>query len=164
MDYFKLFKLPQKYTINKSLLTENFYRLQLKFHPDLFINSSQREKQLALKKSIEINQGYQILKNSLSRAIYLLSLNGLNVNKEKFFSHDENFLKKYFFLYEELDRLMNIDQEKIKLDFFFQNIKKKIRDRQDKIEIECNKRNWDQVIKLIAELLFFKKIQNRFKK
>lgn len=164
MDYFKLFKLPQKYTINKSLLTENFYRLQLKFHPDLFINSSQREKQLALKKSIEINQGYQILKNSLSRAIYLLSLNGLNVNKEKFFSHDENFLKKYFFLYEELDRIMKIDQDKIKLDFFFQNIKKKIRDRQDKIEIECNKRNWDQVIKLIAELLFFKKIQNRFKK
>ncbi|CAL4325991.1 Fe-S protein assembly co-chaperone HscB [Buchnera aphidicola] len=164
MDYFKLFNLPQKYTINKFLLTENFYKLQLKFHPDLFTNNSRDEKKIALKKSIEINRGYQILKDSLSRAIYLLSLNGLKISKEKFSAHDQIFLKKYFFLHEELDYLIKHDDKKVKLDILFEKVKKKIQNYEEKIEVEFNKKNWNQVIKLIAGLLFFKKIQDRFKK
>ncbi|WP_295164000.1 Fe-S protein assembly co-chaperone HscB [uncultured Buchnera sp.] len=164
MDYFTLFDLPKKYRINKSLLSKNFYKLQLKFHPDLFINHSEFEKKTVLQKSIEINKGYKILQDSLTRGMYLLSLNGLKVSKEKFLSEDKNFLKKYFFLYEELDFLTENNCDEVQINIFFKKIEKKIANYEQIIEIKFNEKKWDDVIKLITELLFFKKIQMRLKK
>lgn len=164
MDYFTLFNLPKKYRINKSLLSKNFYKLQLKFHPDLFINHSEFEKKIVLQKSIKINKGYKILQDSLTRGMYLLSLNGFKVSKEKFLSEDKNFLKKYFFLYEELNFLTENNCDEVQINTFFKKIEKKIKNYEQIIEIKFNEKKWDDVIKLITELLFFKKIQTRLKK
>lgn len=164
MDYFSLFNLPKMYKIDQFLLSKNFYKLQLKFHPDLYINHSISEKKIILQKSIKINKGYKTLQDSLKRGIYLLSLYGFKVNEDKFFPKDKNFLKKYFFLHEELDSLIENNSDKCKIEFFFQKIKKKIENYEKKIEIKFNGKEWDEVFELIAKLLFFKKIYTHFKK
>ena len=163
MDYFALFNLPKKYIIDKFLLSKNFYKLQLKFHPDLFIHHSESEKRIVLQKSIEINKGYKILQDSLNRAIHLLFLNGFKISKEKVLSEDNSFLKKYFFLYEELDFLLKNNCDEIQIDVFFKKIRNKIDNYEKIIEIKFNEKKWDDVIKLITKLLFFKKIQTRLK-
>lgn len=96
MNYFTLFDIPIKFKINKELLSKNFYKLQLQSHPDLFINESDLTKTIALEKSIEINKGYKILKNSLSRAIYLLSLYGFKLKTETILLKNNSFLKNIF--------------------------------------------------------------------
>lgn len=82
MNYFTLLNVPQQFNIDKKILTENFYKLQLKFHPDLFMNDCSLKKKIVLEQSIKINKGYKILKHSSSRAIYLLYLNGFEISKE----------------------------------------------------------------------------------
>ncbi|AWH90228.1 Fe-S protein assembly co-chaperone HscB [Buchnera aphidicola (Melanaphis sacchari)] len=163
MDYFSLFNLKKKFKIDKELLTQNFYKLQLKFHPDLFISKSEHEKKIVLKKSIKINQGYTTLKDSLSRALYLLSLNGLKISQEKISFYNQDFLKKYFSFYEELDFLTKntVDKEKIKI--YLKKIQKKIKSYEDIIEVEFNKKNWDKFIQAVIKLRFFKNMQTRLK-
>ncbi|QCI21866.1 Fe-S protein assembly co-chaperone HscB [Buchnera aphidicola (Hyadaphis tataricae)] len=164
MDYFTLFNMPKTFKINERLLSKNFYQLQLQFHPDLFINDSSIEKSIILKKSIEINKGYKILKNFLSRAIYLLSLHGLMIKKEKLFSNNNPFLKDYFLLHEELDDLKKNAVNKEKLDKFLEKIEKKAKQYEDRIEVEFNQKNFDKIIQIIERLLFFENLKNSLKK
>ncbi|WAI18273.1 MAG: Fe-S protein assembly co-chaperone HscB [Buchnera aphidicola (Acyrthosiphon caraganae)] len=164
MNYFALFNMPEKFNINKQLLSKNFYKLQLKFHPDLFINDTESKKKIILEKSIQINKGYKILKDFLSRAIYFLSLNGFKIRRETLLLNDNNFLKKYFSLYEELDSLKENNFDEIRLNNLIQKIKKKITICKKKIEIEFEKKQYEEAIKKIAELLFFKKIKDNLKK
>jgi len=46
MNYFELFHLPEKFKIDMEILSKKYYKLQLKFHPDLFINYSDSKKKI----------------------------------------------------------------------------------------------------------------------
>ncbi|QCI16241.1 Fe-S protein assembly co-chaperone HscB [Buchnera aphidicola] len=164
MNYFELFNIPKKFKINKNLLSKNYYQLQLKFHPDLFINHSSFEKKIALKKSIEINKGYNTLKNFLSRAIYLLNLYNFKIKKEVILLKNNDFLIQYFSLYEELDFLKKNSFQKFQVNFFFEKIEKKIKKYEKKIEIEFKNKNFEKVVQIIARLLFLKKIKLTLRK
>jgi len=156
--------MPKKFKINKELLSKNFYKLQLQFHPDFFINDSESKKKIILEKSIQINKGYKTLKNFLSRAIYFLFLNGFKIKEETLLLKNNDFLIKYFSLYEELDNLKENNFDEKKLDRLIKKIEKKIIYCKNKIEMEFEKKQYEQVIKTISELLFLKKIKNNLKK
>ncbi|BAB13288.1 chaperone protein hscB [Buchnera aphidicola str. APS (Acyrthosiphon pisum)] len=164
MNYFTLFDLPRKFNIDKKLLSQNFYKLQLKFHPDLFINDSESKKKIILEKSIQINKGYKTLKNFLNRAIYFLCLNGYEVKKETLLLKNNDFLIRYFSLYEQLDNLKENNFNKKELNNLEQIIQKKIIYCKKKIELEFEKTRYKKVIKIISELLFFEKIKDVLKK
>ena len=164
MNYFTLFTLPMKFKINKDLLDKNFYKLQLQFHPDLFINDSESKKQWILEKSIKINKGYKILNNSLDRSIYLLLLNGIKVNQEKLLSKNQCFLKKYFFLYEELEILKTRNNSNvIHFNNFLKKIESEIKDCENIINYEFQNKNWNKIINVISQLLFLTKIKKNLK-
>ncbi|QCI20135.1 MAG: Fe-S protein assembly co-chaperone HscB [Buchnera aphidicola (Brevicoryne brassicae)] len=164
MNYFILFNLPKKFKINKELLSQNFYKLQLQFHPDLFINDSLSKKKVILEKSIQINKGYKILKNFLSRAIYLLSLHGFKIKNQKFFSENHGFLEKYFSLYEELDNLKKNNFDETLLNNLLKKISKRIQKYKEEIELEFEKKNFEKVSIVIEKLLFFEKMRMNLKK
>ncbi|WP_422667470.1 Fe-S protein assembly co-chaperone HscB [Buchnera aphidicola] len=164
MDYFTLFNLPKKIKINKKLLSENFYKLQLTYHPDLFINASSLQKKNILQKSIAINKGYKTLKNFLDRAMYLLLLNNININKKKILSNDNIFLSKYFSLYEELDYVQKNKNDQIAFSKLEEKIKNIIKKYKYSIVIELDEKNWTNAEKIILELLFFLKIEKNLKK
>ncbi|WP_343154251.1 Fe-S protein assembly co-chaperone HscB [Buchnera aphidicola] len=160
MNYFTLFQLPKKFRINKDLLHKNFYKLHLQFHPDLFINDSESKKKWILKKSIEINKGYKTLKSSSNRSIYLLFLNGIKVNQNKLLSENQYFLKKYFFLYEELEIIKTKHNSNIiHLNNFFKKIEDEIKNCENLLDYEFNNKNWNAIINIISQLLFLKKIK-----
>ncbi|QCI17394.1 Fe-S protein assembly co-chaperone HscB [Buchnera aphidicola (Aphis helianthi)] len=164
MDYFTLFMLPKKFRINKELLNNNFYKLQLQFHPDLFINDCESKKKWILEKSININKGYKTLKSSLNRSIYLLLLHGIEINQKKLLSDNQFSLKKYFFLYEELESLkINNNYNIIHLNDFSKKIENEIENCKNIIDCEFNNKNWNQIINTISQLLFLKKIKKNLK-
>jgi molecular chaperone HscB len=75
-DYFKFFGLPRKLNLDLEDLEKRFYTLSRKLHPDNFHRASPREKLLSLDKSAVLNDAYRTLKEPLTRAEYLLSLEG----------------------------------------------------------------------------------------
>ncbi|QCI22419.1 Fe-S protein assembly co-chaperone HscB [Buchnera aphidicola] len=163
MNYFTLFDLPETFNINKKLLSKNFYKLQLQFHPDLFMNDSTFKKKMILEKSIEINKGYKILKNFSSRAIYFLSLRGFKISKETVILKNHSFLIEYFSFYEELENLKKNNFDEVLLNNFLKDITTKITKYQKLIELEFNKKNFKKATIIIEKLLFFEKIKENLK-
>lgn len=83
MTYFELIEIQPAFELDLSALEAAYFKEQRKFHPDRFVGKPHEEKMLALQKSIDINQAYEILKNPLKRSQYLLSLNGIIVGTDK---------------------------------------------------------------------------------
>ena len=105
MDYFTLFGLPVRYTVDGSLLASRFQDLQRQFHPDRFANQPERERLMALQQAATINEAYQALKHPLKRAEYMLSLHGFDLGNEQHTMRDTAFLMEQLELREELDAI-----------------------------------------------------------
>ncbi|MBS0286182.1 MAG: Fe-S protein assembly co-chaperone HscB [Proteobacteria bacterium] len=101
-DYFSLFGLPKIFTLNNSALKSRYYQLQQAVHPDKFVNSANTEKKAALLQSATINEAYQVLCSPLKRAIYLLTLQGVDIQSEIDTALDTAFLDEQFALRERM--------------------------------------------------------------
>ncbi|EGR1043398.1 co-chaperone HscB [Vibrio cholerae] len=103
MNYFELFGLPIQFELDGSLLSSQFRALQKRFHPDNFATASERDRLMAVQQAAQINDAYQTLKDSLRRAEYLLSLQGIEMNAEQQTLQDPIFLMEQMELREELE-------------------------------------------------------------
>ncbi len=89
MNYFKLLQIEQKYNINLKDLEHHYLQSLNKFHPDRA--KTEQQKVEFLKYAIDINNAYNILKNEVKRAVYILSLHNIDIEnaeiKNKFPTH-----------------------------------------------------------------------------
>lgn len=79
-NHFELFELPASFEVEQETLALRYRELQKAVHPDRFANASEQEKRLSVQQAAQINEAFQVLKSPLSRARYLLELNGLPVD------------------------------------------------------------------------------------
>ncbi|XP_021771237.1 uncharacterized protein LOC110735370 isoform X2 [Chenopodium quinoa] len=79
----------RKYDIEESSLEGLYKDWQKKLHPDLVHSKSESEKEYAAEQSSRIIDAFRTLKNSLSRAIYLMKLHGVHVDEEQTVSDPE---------------------------------------------------------------------------
>ncbi|RXJ82819.1 Fe-S protein assembly co-chaperone HscB, partial [Arcobacter cloacae] len=105
MNYFELFGLPSQFKLDGSLLSSQFRELQKRFHPDNFASSSERDRLMAVQKASEINDAYQVLKQPISRAEYILAENGVDIRAEQQTMQDPMFLMEQMELREELEHI-----------------------------------------------------------
>ena len=94
-DYFLLLEIDKSFVIDLEILEKNYKKLILKYHPDnldAFSNTS-NDKNFYQKTSL-INTAYEILKDPLLRACYLLQLKGINALDEDSTFSDVDFLSK----------------------------------------------------------------------
>jgi len=103
--YFDLFGLPRKLWIEMGALEQKFLQLSWKFHPDNFVNASEGERELSLKRSSELNDAYRVLRDPVGRVEYLLSLEGERKEGEKKQQAPPELLEEVFELNESLDEL-----------------------------------------------------------
>ncbi|MFO7594036.1 MAG: Fe-S protein assembly co-chaperone HscB [Pseudomonadota bacterium] len=76
-NYFELFELPVSFEVDQELLSLRYRDLQRAVHPDRFAGASDQEKRLSVQQAALINEAFLALKSPLSRARYLLELNGI---------------------------------------------------------------------------------------
>ncbi len=74
-NFFEIFSLPQIFAIDLDDLEKKYLQFQQQFHPD---NSSTAD----ISQSIVINDAYKILSNPISRASYILQLNGIDLEND----------------------------------------------------------------------------------
>ncbi len=75
-NYFEMFGLMPRFTIDLNSLEISFRQLQSQLHPDRHASQSEAEQRMALQLSTSVNDGYRTLRNPASRALCLLSLAG----------------------------------------------------------------------------------------
>ncbi|XP_068655169.1 iron-sulfur cluster co-chaperone protein HscB homolog [Aristolochia californica] len=89
VDYFQIFGLEKGYYIKVDGLEGKYKDWQKKLHPDLVHSKSEKEQTYAAEQSARVIDAYHILSKPLLRALYLLQLEGIQVDEEKTVSDPE---------------------------------------------------------------------------
>jgi molecular chaperone HscB len=83
VDYFSFFDLPRKLLLDEAELEKGFYALSRQFHPDYFMSANTEERQASIERSSMLNDAYRTLRNQVTRAKYLLTLEGYKEAEKK---------------------------------------------------------------------------------
>lgn len=84
MDYFELYSLPVLFHVDEVQVKKKFYELSKNFHPDYYVNESEEKQKEILELSTLNNKAYQVLSNPLKRIEYILQLNDLMAEGDKY--------------------------------------------------------------------------------
>ena len=153
---YDIFNLRQCYLIDNEELEIKYFQLQNIFHPDKFINSAEKEKEISAYESSNINNAYNLLLNNVDRIKILLKLKGYkaNPNNEKSFT-DKDLLEE---IMELQNRCMSIENENEKV-----KIKTEIIEKIRIIELEINsnfeKEKIPEIKNLSVKLSYLEKIK-----
>ena len=101
MNYFELFDIPVSLSINKALLSKQYFALQKKYHPDFFTHATEAEQEAALETSSQVNKAYKTFNNPDATIKYVLQLKGVLEEEEKY-QLPPDFLMEVMELNEEL--------------------------------------------------------------
>ena len=97
MNYFELFNIPVSFDVDLSVLPQTYQQLQRLTHPDKFASGSEQQKLVAVQKNAQVNDAYSVLKSPLSRAEYILSLRGIDLQ------HEQQTIKNTAFLMQQME-------------------------------------------------------------
>jgi molecular chaperone HscB len=83
-NYFELYNIPVTFLPDIKAVKGKFYELSRKYHPDRFANAEDTAKMEALRMAAINNDAYQTLGNRYETIAYILRLNGLLEDEEKY--------------------------------------------------------------------------------
>ncbi|MEZ8826188.1 co-chaperone HscB [Vibrio amylolyticus] len=158
MNHFELFGLPIQFPLDGSLLSSQFRELQKRFHPDNFATSSERDRLMSVQQAAQINDAYQALKNPISRAEYLLTISGYELESEQQTMQDPLFLMDQMELREELEEIESASDAEDKLFDFEQRISKLFKQELGNLEAALEKAEWSLAANLVRKLKFIDKL------
>lgn len=160
MNYFELFGLPSQFQLDGSLLSSQFRELQKQFHPDNFATASERDRLMAVQKAAEINDAYQVLKNPISRAEYLLSQNDVEIRGEQQTMQDPMFLMEQMELREELEDISSSSDPEDALFDFESKVSKMFKQQLAATEQQLSDSDWPQAADSVRKLKFIAKLKH----
>ena len=99
-----------KLVIDPEELERRFHQLSWKLHPDNFMRASEREREMALARSSQLNDAYRALRDPVSRVEYLLSSAGMRREGQHKQQAPPELLEEVFELNESLDQLREARQ------------------------------------------------------
>src|SRR5579863_7625423 len=91
-SHFELFQLPARYTLDADTLERAYRAVQTQVHPDRFAAAGDAQKRIAMQWATRANEAYRTLRDPLKRAIYLLSIRGVDVAMESNTAMEPAFL------------------------------------------------------------------------
>jgi molecular chaperone HscB len=165
-DYFALFGLPRKLWIEMAGLERKFLQLSWKLHPDNFVNATEEERELSLKRSSELNDAYRALKDPVARVEYLLAIEGERKEGEKKQQAPPELLEEVFELNESLDELREAKAAGLELD----GMKERLRAAEANFgrrltevdtEMQATAKDWDKALDGAADETTRKRIMTR---
>lgn len=151
-DYFAVFGLPRKLWIEMGELEQKFLQMSWKLHPDNFVNASEEERELSLKRSSKLNDAYRALRDPIARVEYLLAIEGERKEGEKKQQAPPELLEEVFELNESLDELREAKASgeelaglKARLESAEKNFQAKLGEVDG--ELQAAAHEWDEALK-----------------
>ncbi|HHF2873301.1 TPA: co-chaperone HscB [Vibrio diabolicus] len=160
MNHFELFGLPSQFKLDGSLLSSQFRELQKRFHPDNFATGSERDRLMAVQKAAQINDAYQVLKNPIPRAEYILAEQGVEIRGEQQTMQDPMFLMEQMELREELEEIADSTDPESALFDFDSKVSKMYKQHLASVEQELDDGLWAEAADRVRKLKFIAKLKN----
>jgi molecular chaperone HscB len=155
-DYFSMFEMPRKLSIEPVALEQKFLQLSWKLHPDNFVNSTEQERAISLKRSSELNDAYRTLRDPVARVEYLLAVEGTRKNGENKQQAPPELLEEVFELNESLDELREAKASgnstvalKQRLDAAERSFEEKLHEVDGQLQSAA--REWDKAVDASAD-------------
>jgi molecular chaperone HscB len=146
-NFFETFNLPVLFNIDIDMLNHQYRTLQKTIHPDRFVNATDAEKKQSLKKSTQINDAYQVLKDPIKRASHIISLH--QVLKENTLPPD--FLMQQMEWEEEFETINDLEQ----IQLFSDKIDGEKKMLMDLLAMDLDeKKDWESATNIIGKLKF----------
>lgn len=154
-NHFQLFGLPQSFAIDATQLDLHYRALQAQVHPDKSAHLSETEQRLAMQHSTQVNEAYQTLRKPLSRARYLLSLQGVDTQEETNTAMPLEFLMEQMEWREAVAEARDVEV----LDELAARLHRETRDLEDKLAGKIdNEKNYADAAGLVRKLRFMEKL------
>jgi molecular chaperone HscB len=82
MTHFEIFGLVPSLEVDSKALEQRLRELSLELHPDRFVQADARTRLSALEKTTALNDAFQVLRDPVKRAFYVLKLKGVDLESE----------------------------------------------------------------------------------
>jgi Fe-S protein assembly co-chaperone HscB len=82
INFFDWLGIETSFSLDESDLRKRYLAAQRESHPDRFIGKSDKERTVAVQRSMDMTLAYETLKSPLLRAQHLLDIHGFKVNTE----------------------------------------------------------------------------------
>jgi molecular chaperone HscB len=158
-NFFVLMGLPQQYSVDLAALTARYRELQSAMHPDRHVTASERERLLAVQKSSQINEAYEVLRSPTRRAAYLLTLAGVDSDMSSTTFRDPEFLMQQISLREELSELSQAADPEAALDRFYQDVDAALVQHRDQFARCYDGADYNAAREAYAKLQFLDKLR-----
>lgn len=91
-NFFDLFGLTPSFQLDMVALEGKYRDIQSQVHPDRFAHADEAQKRLSMQWATFANEAYQTLKQPISRARYLLQMQGVDTEEESNTAMPADFL------------------------------------------------------------------------
>lgn len=82
IDYFSVLGIPRNPVVDEAALTQRYYDLSRRLHPDLYQTGTAEEKEASLQNTAFLNRAYRTLRDIVQRGQYWLELQGEQLGRE----------------------------------------------------------------------------------
>ena len=104
-DYYSIFGIPRALGLDIDELQARFYKLSRVLHPDHYSRKSEMERECSNQATAKLNDAWRTLRDPVSRAEYVLSLEGLEAAEQKAKDVPPELLEEVFELNMALEEL-----------------------------------------------------------
>ena len=109
-DYYALFGIPVRLSLNNDELQKRFYELSRALHPDRFMRRSETERRYSLEASSILNDAWRTLRDPVKRAEYVLRQNGFDIGEQRSNNVPPELLEEVFELNMALEEMRGGDE------------------------------------------------------
>jgi molecular chaperone HscB len=165
-DYFALFEMPRKLWIEMNALEQKFLQLSWRLHPDNFVNATEKERELSLRRSSELNDAYRTLQDPVVRVEYLLGIENMRKEGEHKQQAPPELLEEVFELNESLDELREAKSARHDLAALKSRLEAAEKNFGEKLgevdaQLQSTARDWDAAIDANADEVARAKLMSR---
>ncbi|RXH81313.1 hypothetical protein DVH24_005227 [Malus domestica] len=153
VDYFQIFGLERKYDTKVDDLEGKYKAWQKKLHPDLVHTKSEKEREYAAEQSARVIDAYRTLSQSLARAIYILKLEGVDVDEEETLSESE-LLTEILEIREAVEEAADSQA----LNEIQSQMKEKLKHWSDVFTNAFRSRNFGEALKAIRRMTYYERV------
>lgn len=158
-DYFALFGLPARFTVDEAALDAAYRTVQSQAHPDRFAHAGDAERRVAMQWAAHANEAYRTLRQPLKRAIYLLSLRGIDIQAENNTAMAPDFLMQQMEWREALQDAVQ-QRDAAALDALLRSLRQEKRERQSALGGLLDGGDDEAAAAAARQLMFVEKIEH----
>eukprot|EP01134_Creolimax_fragrantissima_P001390 CFRG1390T1 len=152
-NYFDLFDRAPTFDLNVKELQTQFRRSQSLLHPDKWSMSTAEEQRNAAMQSAHLNNAFRVLREPLSRGLYLLKLRGMDI-KERSQSNEPAFLMEIMEINEAIEDATSAEE----VTAIYEENKERIKTTIEKATVAFRAEDLQTAQKCMGMLQFYENI------